>query len=77
MRDFYERFEFLFDDEEPEHMKNYRNNHRGKPINDPLDIVVHSIGKGISDTLNYMFFRKMIDKAVKDAVINSGGEWTD
>ncbi|MDL2287917.1 hypothetical protein LJC32_00870 [Oscillospiraceae bacterium OttesenSCG-928-F05] len=82
--DFYEKYSFVFEDKNlysspawREAYTNYRGNHGRHGDNDPLEILVDVAGKSIAEAFSYAFLRKAIDSAVKDAVIKSGGKWTD
>jgi hypothetical protein len=83
--DFYNKYTFVIEDESlysnaayREAYANYRGNHGGKrKDNDPLEMLVDVMGKSIADTLKFALSPKNIDKIVRDAVIKTGGEWTD
>lgn len=83
MRDFYERFSFVLENETfysspaaREACTNYRNS-RNRGIDDPLDMFAEVIGKSAADTFLHAAMQKSIVEAVKEATIKMGGTWVD
>lgn len=78
--DFYEKYHFILEDEKihssPAYHEAYTN-YRNRGNYDPLDIFAEVIGKGISDAFLYAALSKSIEKALKEAIVKSGGTWTN
>ena len=83
--DFYEKFHFIFEDDSfysspamRECCTNYRNHVRARGVirgdTDP-PIIANAISRGFSAAFFHIILREHIDRLVKDAVTNSGGEW--